>query len=170
MNDDETTLNTNSRTDHSDAFADPINPEIPRRQFDRKILESYDADHARIRSISNRQTGIEALLTGVQKDLRRLEEQQSCMLVQFEKTAESIGDISKQFAVHTQMEEFQWLTVNKANLTLAEVGASLHEHLESAGRVNTRIDWIEKLMWALWGVVGAAGAMLVPMALKGMGL
>lgn len=158
----------NDNDDH--AFAESIPADIPRRQFDRKLLEAYDADHARIRNMSNRQTRIEVVLESVQKDLRRIDETIIQMLTQFEKTAESIQDISKKFAVHTQMEEFQWHTVNKANETLAQIGLALNEHLQSAGNVNAHLAWLEKLMWALWGIVGAAAAMLIPMALKGMGL
>ncbi len=133
---------------------EPIPADLPRRQFDRKLLESYDADHERIRNISSRQTRIEVVLETVQKDLRRLEEQQGVMLGHFENTASSMQAISNKLTIHTDIEEYQWTVVNKANETLTAVGQALNDHLQCAGAINTRIDWIERLLFLLYGGIG----------------
>lgn len=135
-------------------FDEPISADVPRRQFDRRIMESYDADHERIRTISSRLTRIESVFEQLTKDLSRLEKQQGEMLIHLEQTANSMGAISNKLSVHTEMEEYQWVVVNKANETLNRVGSALNEHLQLAGGINTRIDWIERLLFLLYGGIG----------------
>lgn len=163
----ETTL-----TNHHDEsiFKEPISADVPRRQLDRKILESHDATQERIRNISSRVTRMEAIFESVQKDLRRLEEAQKEMLAHLETTASGMSAISHKLAIHTEMEEYQWTVVNQANDTLAKVGAALNDHLRCSEGLTTRLDWLERLLWALWGVIGAAAGVLIPLALKGLGL
>lgn len=149
-------------------FNEPISADLPRRQLDRKILESYDATQERIRNISSRVTRMEALFESVHADLRRLEESQKEMAAHLETTAASMAAISHKLAVHTEMEEFQWITVNKANDTLAQVGTALNQHLIHAEQMATRISGIERLIWAMWGIFGACALALIPLVLKGL--
>lgn len=151
-------------------FKEPIAADLPRRQFDRKLLESHDAAQERIRTISSRLMRVEVIFDHVQKDLRRLEEAQKEIATHLETTASTIGAISHKLSVHTEMEEYQWMQVNKAHELLGQVGAALNEHLKSSEGQTTRIDWLERLMWAMWGVVAAGGASLIPLVLKGAGL
>jgi chromosome segregation ATPase len=152
------------------AFKEPISADLPRRQFDRKLLESHDSTQERIRNISSRVTRIEAIFESVNKDLRRLEEMQKEAVGHLETTAANMREISHKLALHTEMEEYQWTVVNSANDTLVKIGAALNDHLQSAGALNTRIDWIERLLWALWGVVGAMSAAAIPLVMKGLGV
>lgn len=151
------------------AFSEPISADAPRRALDRKILESYDDTQNRIRNISSRVTRMEAYFETITRDLRKLEEIQKEMAAHLETMAANSSAAANKLAIHTEMEEYQWQVVNNANETLAKVGTALNEHLQCAGAITTRLDWLERLIWALWGVVGAAGAMLVPLVLKGLG-
>lgn len=150
-------------------FKDAISADLPRRQFDRKLLESHDSTQERIRTISSRLTRVEVIFEGVNRDLRRLEETQKEMAGHLESTAGSMSAISHKLAVHTEMEEYQWTQVNQANDTLAKIGAALNDHLRESSGLATRMDWLERLLWALWGVIGAAAAALAPLLLKGLG-
>jgi hypothetical protein len=133
-------------------------------------LESHDATQERIRNISSRVTRIEALFDSIAKDIRKIEESQKEMAGYLESTAAGMNASTNKLAIHTEMEEYQWTVVNQANDTLAKVGAALNDHLQCAGAMATRLDWIERLMWALWGVVGAGAAALIPLVLKGVGI
>ncbi len=150
-------------------FKEPISADVPRRAIDRKILESYDAAQERIRNISSRVTRMEAYFETIARDMRRLEDLQKEMAAHLETIVANSAAAANKLAIHTEMEEYQWQVVNQANDTLAKVGAALNEHLQLAGGINTRLDWLERLMWALWGVVGAGAAALIPLVLKGMG-
>lgn len=156
--------------DHEPIFDKPISADIPRRQFDRKLLESHDVTQERIRTISSRLTRVEVIFESVNKDLRRLEEVQKEMSSHLEATASAMSAISHKLSVHSEMEEYQWTQVNEAHALLGKVGATLHEHLQSAESMTTRVDWIERMTWALWGVIGASAATLIPVVLKGLGL
>lgn len=149
-------------------FTEPIPVDIPRRQFDRKLLEGYDADHKRIREMSGRLTRIEVGSESFARDITRIDEKLRNLLVTSEKTADSLTQIVNSFAIHTQMEEHQWDVVNDAHKTLTHIGTVLNQHLQESAATNVRLGWLEKTTWALWGVVGAAGAALVPFALMGM--
>jgi len=160
--------NDTTKVNETPVFSEPISADMPRRNFDRKLLEAYDADHERIRAMSSRLTRIEAVFDNFTRDMSRLEKQQAEILAHTEKTASSMALVANKFAVHAELEEHQWSVVNKANATLAEVGHSLSEHLEKAEATNVRMDWLEKMLWALWGVAGAAMALLVPLAIKSL--
>lgn len=142
-------------------FHEPISADLPRRQFDRKLLEGYDADRERIRTISSRMTRIEVVFETIQRDLSKLEQRQSESLAHTEKTADSMSEIAHKLRVHTEMEEYQWTQVNKANDTLMVVTAALNNHLHEAGAIATRIDWLERLLFALYGCAGAIGVALI---------
>lgn len=161
---DETKINPNDS-----AFSEPIPADLPRRQLDRRILESYDATQERIRNISSRVTRIEATFDGVRKDLARVEDAQKDMAANIETTASHMMAISNRFNIHAEMEEYQWQSVNKAHEVLTQIGTGLNEHLKQSENLSTRIDWVERLMWALWGIVGASAATLAILALKGLG-
>lgn len=151
-------------------FSEPIPADAARRQLDRKILESYDSTQDRIRAISSRVTRMEAYFETMSKDLRKLEELQKEMAGHLETIAANSSASTNKLAIHTQMEEYQWTVVNKANETLEKIGAALNEHLQQSHGLVARIDWLERLMWALWGVMGAGALGLIPLALKGLGL
>jgi hypothetical protein len=160
----------NHATESESVFKEPISADLPRRQLDRRILESYDATQERIRNISSRVTRMEAYFETIAKDLRRLEDIQKEMAGHLELIVANSAASTNKLAIHTEMEEYQWTVVNSANETLAKVCAALNEHLQLAGGVNTRLDWLERLTWALWGVVGAGTAALIPWVLKGLGV
>lgn len=164
------TTRTKLNDSETPVFSEPIPADVPRRQFDRKLLEAYDADHERIRAISSRLTRIECAFEGFTRDMTKFDQKQGDILASAEKTASSIAAIANKFAIHAEMEEYQWTVVNQANKTLTDVGAALSQHLQESGALNTRISWVEKLLWALWGVVATSGAMLIPYALRGMGI
>lgn len=151
-------------------FDQPIAADAPRRQLDRKILESYDATQDRIRNISSRVTRIEALFDSISKDIRKIEELQKEMAGNLEATVAGMHAGTNKLAIHTEMEEYQWTVVNTANATLAQVGAALNDHLQAAGAITTRLDWLERITWALWGVVGAGAFALLPLVMKGLGI
>ena len=168
MNDDETVIN-DSRSERP-VFSEPIPADAARRQLDRRILESYDATQDRIRAISSRVTRMEAYFETMAKDLRRLEELQKEMAGHLETMASGMTASANKLAVHTEMEEYQWTVVNKAHDLLGQIGESLSTHIQQSHGLVTRIDWMERLMWALWGVLGAGVLGLSPLALKGMGV
>lgn len=149
-------------------FHEPISADLPRRQLDRKMLESFDSNQERIRNISSRVTRMEALFEHIAKDINKIEVLQKEMANNLEATVLGMNASTNKLAIHTEMEEFQWELVNKANDTLAKVGAALNDHLQASGSVDTRLNWLERLTWSLWGVVGAAVAMLVPLIFKGL--
>lgn len=137
----------------------PIRAKLPSTETDRMHLD-----------MSSRLTRIETLFEAFTRDMARLDHQQSDILLATERTAGSMATVANKLATHTEMEEFQWKVVNQANTTLAEVGSALSQHLQETAATNVRLTWLEKMIWTLWGVVGAAAAMLVPYALRGMGL
>lgn len=159
--DSETTINSSSRRpaldDEKPIFSEPISADLPRRQFDRRLLEAYDADHERIRNISSRQTRIEVVLESVQRDLRKLEQTQTEMAMHLEKVANAMSAISNKLSVHTEMEEYQWTVVNKANGAIELVSATLEKHLKESGILCERIAWIEKLFFTFITVFGLMG-------------
>jgi hypothetical protein len=160
----------NHAAESESVFKEPISADLPRRQLDRRILESYDATQERIRNISSRVTRMEAYFETIACDMRRLEDLQKEMAAHLETIVANSSAAANKLAIHTEMEEYQWQVVNQANDTLAKVGAALNEHLQLAGGINTRLDWLERLVWALWGVVGAGAAALIPLVLKGVGV
>jgi 1,6-anhydro-N-acetylmuramate kinase len=87
MSADRTAVNPDappSRGPSDSVFDEPIDASVPRRQFDRRVMESYDAANERIRAISSRVTRIEATFDAIRQDMKRLEEHQSKMLVHSE--------------------------------------------------------------------------------------
>ncbi len=142
---------------HDSPFDEPIPAEAARRKLDRKILETYDADHDRIRAMSSRLTRIEVVFENLQRDIARLEQRQSEMLGHTEQTASAMATIANKLNIHTEMEEYQWTVVNKANDTLATVTGALNDHLQKAGAVDTRINWIERLLIALACIMMTVG-------------
>lgn len=150
-------------------FKEPIPPEATRRQLDRRLLESIDADHRRVREISNRLTRLESLFENINQNINRLEQQQREALGYQEQTATNMVAISNKLSMHTEMEEYQWTTVNKSAESLELLNRTLQKHLQDAEGATARLLGIEKMAWALWGVIGAVGAALIPMLLKGMG-
>ncbi|HOX59658.1 MAG TPA: hypothetical protein PLC99_22480 [Verrucomicrobiota bacterium] len=151
------------------AFKEPISADLPRRQLDRKILESYDSNQERIRNISSRMMRIETIFDSLNKDLRRLEETHKDMAQHIEATAHTLSTIGNKLAVHAEMEEYQWTLVNQAHETLAQIGVALNQHLQHSEGLIARVRGAERLIWALWGVIGASALALIPLALKGMG-
>lgn len=165
MNNTETTVNHEKERP---VFSEPISADIPRRQFDRKILESYDADHERVRAISSRLTRIEAVFESFQRDMQRLDKHQADMLVHTEQTASSMAAVANKLAVHCEMEEFQWQTVNKSNANIEALSMAFNEHIASAKCFATRVDWLERI---LFGLCGALGTLLLSwIATKMMGI
>lgn len=142
------------RDTESPIFNEPIPEDAERRQLDRRILESYDATQERIRAISSRQTRIEVVLESVQRDLKRLEEQQSDALVHLEKVASSMSAISNKLSVHTEMEKYQWTIVNDAHAAIKQVGEHLDLHLGDSKVLCERVAWIEKLFFLFVSVFG----------------
>ena len=142
----------------------------PRRQFDQKLIATQDADRERVLAMQERLAHIEAAFESFTRDMRRVEQKQTDILAGTEKAAKSIALIASRLHAHAEMEEFQWTVVNRSNDTLADMGKVLSHHVQESGALSARVCWLEKLLWALWGVVGAAGAMLIPYALKGMGI
>ena len=162
--------NEPTKVSHRDdsVFQEPIPADLPRRQLDRRILESYDSTQERIRNMSGRVTRMEAIFEIVRKDVARVEEAQKDMAANLETTAASMSAISNRFSVHAEMEEYQWTSVNKAHEVLTQIGSALNEHLKHSEGMTTRITWLERLMWALGGAVGAPVAALIPLALQGL--
>jgi chromosome segregation ATPase len=140
-----------SRHHGESVFDGPIDASVPRRQLDRRILESYDANNERIRAISSRVTRIEATFDSIRQDMKRLEEHQSKMLGHSEQTAASMAAISHKLAIHTEMEEHQWDIVNSSRDSLLELGTALNRHLQEGAVMSARINWIERLLYLLYG-------------------
>jgi chromosome segregation ATPase len=143
---------------HDSPFDESIPADAARRKLDRKILETYDADHDRIRSISSRLTRIEVVFENLQRDIARLEQRQSEMLGHTEQTASAMSAIANKLNIHTEMEEYQWTVVNKANDTLATVTSALNDHLQTAGVIDTRINWLERLLIAVVCMLATVGS------------
>lgn len=162
---DTTTLNPDEPI-----FKDTIPSDAPRRQMDRRLLESIDADHRRVREISNRLIRLESLFEQIGQNIARLDQQQRIALGCQEQTATSMAAISNKLTIHTEMEEYQWTVVNKSNDSLELLNRALQKHLQDAEGAAVRLSSVEKMTWALWGVVGAAVAALIPLVLKGLGV
>jgi len=129
-----------------------------RRQFDRRTLENIERDHSKVREMSGRLTRLETLFEQIKTDLGKMEHGQREGLVFHEQTANSVSEINSRLTAHTEMEEVQWGVVNRANEHLEQLSASLSHHLETMGVIATRLDWIERLVF---GVYGAAGSMFM---------
>lgn len=153
--DSKTSLN---QQDESPLFDGPIPADLPRRHFDRHLLENMESDHKRIRDMSGRLSRLEVLFEQIKTDIARLETSQREGLVFHEQTATSMAQISNKLAVHTEMEEYQWTVVNESHKHLEELSAALSAHLEASGVIATRIDWMERLVF---GIYGAAGTIIV---------
>lgn len=136
------------------AFKEPISADLPRRQLDRKILESYDATQERIRNISSRVTRMEAIFESVKRDLSRLEETQKEMSGHLETTATNMAAISNKLSVHTEMEEYQWQIVNKSNTHLEQLSTAFNDHLTATSCFAARVDWLERILFGLCGAIG----------------
>lgn len=144
--------------DDTPVFKKPIPADLPRRQLDRRLLENIDADHRRVREISNRLTRLESLFEQIRADIARLEQQQREVLGYHEQTATAMSAIANKLSIHTEMEEYQWTVVNKSNNHLEQLSNSFNEHLAAAGNFATRLDWLERI---LFGLCGAIGTMLL---------
>jgi chromosome segregation ATPase len=143
---------------HDSPFDESIPADAARRKLDRKILQSYDDDHNRIRAISSRLTRIEVVFENLQRDIARLEQRQSEMLGHTEQTASAMAAIANKLNIHTEMEEYQWTVVNKANDTLTAVTSALNNHLQKEGSVDTRINWLERLLISVVCVLATVGS------------
>lgn len=161
MSDPHVSMTKRNPDSESAIFDEPIPADAARRKLDRKLLESFDADHDRIRAISSRLTRIEVVFENIQRDLARLEQRQSEMLGHTEQTASAMSAIANKLNIHTEMEEYQWTVVNKSNDTLTTVTTALNKHLSEAGIVDSRIGWIERLTFLLYGGAGAIGMVLL---------
>jgi chromosome segregation ATPase len=140
-----------SRRPGDSVFDEPIDASVPRRQLDRRILESYDANNERIRAISSRVTRIEATFDAIRKDMQRLEEHQSKMLGHSEQTSATMSAISNRLSVHAEMEEHQWGIVNDSRSTLIELSTVLNKHLQEGAALGARINWIERVLYLFCG-------------------
>lgn len=107
-----------------------------------------------------RLTRIEERFDHIRRDLGRLEISQVKMLEHSEQTANAMSKIAEKLADHTSAEEHQWHVVNQANKTLSEVGSALNDHLHQAGTINVRMDWIERLVFLLYGGLGTLAAIV----------
>lgn len=121
-----------------------------RREADRTLTGSYDT----------RITRIEERFAHIRRDLGRLESSQVKMLEHSEQTASAMSKIAEKLADHTSAEEHQWDVVNQANKTLSEVGTALNEHLYQASAVSVRMDWLERLVFLLYGGLGTLAAIV----------
>jgi hypothetical protein len=121
-----------------------------RREVDRTLIGSYET----------RMTRIEVQFDHISRDIGRLERSQVKMLEHSEQTATAMAQIAAKLADHTGAEEHQWKVVNQANKTLSEVGTALNEHLTQAGTINVRMDWIERLVFLLYGGLGTLAAIV----------
>ena len=129
-----------------ETFLDPL----LRREVDRTLIGSYET----------RMTRIEVQFDHISRDIGRLEHSQVKMLEHSEQTATAMAKIVAKLADHTTAEEHQWSVVNQANKTLSEVGAALNEHLNQAGTTAVRLDWIERLVFLLYGGLGTLAAIV----------
>ena len=159
-----------SWNDEPPIFKDPIPPEAPRRNLDRRLLESIDADHRRVREMSARLIRVETLFESVRTSIARLDELQREGLGFQEQTATSIAAIANKLSIHTEMEEYQWTTINKLTESVELLNRTLQQHLQESERDATRLSVIEKMIWALWGVIGATVVALIPAIMKGIGV
>lgn len=121
-----------------------------RREADRTLTGSYDT----------RITRIEERFAHIRRDLGRLESSQVKMLEHSEQTASAMSKIAEKLADHTSAEEHQWHVVNQANKALSEVGTALNEHLYQASAVSVRMDWLERLVFLLYGGLGTLAAIV----------
>lgn len=119
--------------------------DVFRREADRALTGSYDT----------RLTRLETLFENIQRDLSRLDNSQHRMVAHLEQTASAMSKIAENLSGHTIAEEHQWSVVNQANQTLQEVGSALNDHLHQAGTISIRIDWIERLVFLLYGGLGS---------------
>lgn len=114
------------------------------READRTLTGAYDT----------RLTRLETLFENIQRDLSRLDSSQNRMVAHLEQTASAMGKIAENLSGHTIAEEHQWTRINQANQTLQEVGAALNDHLQQAGHIAARLDWLERLLFLLYGGLG----------------
>lgn len=150
--DSKTVLNS----DEAPLFDGPIPADLPRRHFDRHLLENMESDHKRIRDMSGRLSRLEVLFEQIKTDINRLENSQREGLGFQEQTASSMAQISNKLAVHTEMEEYQWTVVNESHKHLEELSAALSTHLEAASAINERLNWIERSVFGMYGAIGSS--------------
>ena len=151
--DSKTSLNS-----ESPVLPEGLQIEDLRRQFDRVTVENIKRDHDKVREISGRLTRNETLLEGIRIDLGKLERGQREWIGSHEQLASSMAELTQRFAVHAEMEERQWEVVNQSRDHLKELSVALSHHLEASGAMSTRLDWIERLVF---GVYGMAGSMIM---------
>jgi len=144
--------------DDAPVFKEPIPADLPRRQLDRRLMENIDADHRRVREISNRLTRLESLFEQIRNDISRLDQQQRESLGYQEQIATNMAAIANKLSIHTEMEEYQWTVVNQANTHIEQLAKGVNDHLATAGNIYVRVDWLERI---LFGLCGAAGTLLL---------
>jgi hypothetical protein len=59
--------------------------------------------------------------------------------------------ISNKLSIHSELEEHQWEVVNSSKATLIELSTVLNRHLQEGAAVGARINWIERMLYLLYG-------------------
>jgi DNA anti-recombination protein RmuC len=145
-------------------------PPLDMRQMDKFLLNQVQKETDSNRRNSNRLTEVETNLHQLKNDLQKLERHQETLARCQEEIAMSMSSMTHNLAAHMTAEENQWVFVNANHKQIEDLSKSVQNHFYEAYSMVTRVDWLERLMWAAWGVIGAAAATLIPLALRGMGV
>lgn len=164
--------NPNSETKiNAHNMSDAVSPpHMTLRTMDQFLLERVQEENNSNRRNSNRLTQVETDLRQLKNDLQKLERHQETMARCQEDIATSMSAITSNLAHHTAAEEQQWGAVNANHKYIDELARTVQQHFYDVAALGPRIDWVERLLWAAWGVIGAAAATLIPLALRGMGV
>ena len=145
-------------------------PPLDMRQMDNFLLNQVQKETDSNRRNSNRLTEVETNLHQVKNDLQKLERHHETLARCQEDIAMSMASMTHTLAAHTTAEENQWMVVNANHKHIDELSKTVQQHFYDSSSMVTRVDWLERLMWAAWGVIGAAAATLIPLALRGIGV
>lgn len=132
-------------------------PEITlRRQMDDRLMSQLDNERDRVTDLNIRLIRVETTFAEIVKDIAKI-------YAHVETLALSIQGIAQRLDTHATMEEHQWSVVNKANEHLIKLDDVLNQHLNCAGAMSTRLDWIERVLIGLCGAVasGVVGFILM---------
>jgi TolA-binding protein len=162
--------NPNSETKiNAHDMSDAVLP-LDMRKMDKFLLERVQEENNSNRRNSNRLTQVETDLRQLKNDLQKLERHQETMARCQEDIAMSMSTMTHTLSAHTTAEEGQWSVVNANHKHIEDLSKTVQQHFYDSSSMVTRVDWLERLMWAAWGVIGAAAAALIPLALRGMGV
>jgi uncharacterized coiled-coil protein SlyX len=134
-------------------------PEIMRRTIDQHMAAILAEERAQ-RIVQG------AHLTQIDKDIARLDSKLTESFGHVATLAEQVRALVDRFAHHADLEEGQWLVVNKANAHLERLSQVLNEHLSAASAIQVRVSNLERVLYGLAGMIATMIVAAAPVLLN----